>query len=136
VILLDTSVLIDMAQGRPVSPAARAALTTAAQSGQLWMSAISGWELGLIATRTGRTGPQLGDPRRFLPELIRRAGLKVAALDLDIALASAWLPTPFHTDPADRLLVATARAMDATLATSDRRILTYADAGHVRALAC
>jgi PIN domain nuclease of toxin-antitoxin system len=43
---------------------------------------------------------------------------------------------PFHADPADRLLVATARALPATLITRDAKILSYSKAGHVRALAC
>jgi hypothetical protein len=46
------------------------------------------------------------------------------------------LPEPFHGDPADHLLVATARALPATLITRDTNILGYADAGHLRALAC
>lgn len=125
-----------MATDQPMRTAARDLLTDAARDGRLWVSAVSGWELGLLATRTGRTGPLLHDPRLYLSELIRRAGLKLAPLEFDTALAAAWLPTPFHDDPADRLLVATARARDAILATSDRRILAYADAGHVRALAC
>jgi PIN domain nuclease of toxin-antitoxin system len=135
-LLLDTSVLIAMALDQPVQPAARAAIIAAAAGATLWMSAISAWELGVIAVRTGRTGPMMGDPRAYLPELIRRTGLKVAPVDLDIALASNWLPEPFHPDPADRILVATARVRDALLLTSDRKILAYADAGHVRALAC
>lgn len=134
-LLLDTSVLIAMALDQPVRPAARAAIIAAAGEANLWMSAISAWELGVIAIRTGRTGPMMGDPRAYLRELIRRTGLKVAPIDLEIALASNWLPEPFHTDPADRMLVATARVRDAQLLTSDRKILAYADAGHVRALA-
>jgi PIN domain nuclease of toxin-antitoxin system len=134
-LLLDTSVLITMAQGQPVRPATRAAILAAVTAGDLWMSAISAWELGLIATRTGRTGPQMGDPRAYLHELIRRTGLKVAPIDLDVAMGSNYLPEPFHSDPADRMLVATARARDFLLITSDRKILAYADAGHVRALA-
>ena len=134
-LLLDTSVLIAMALDQPVRPAARAAIIAAAAEATLWMSAMSAWELGVIAVRTGRTGPMIGDPRAYLPELIRRTGLKVAPVDLDITLASNWLPEPFHSDPADRILVATARVRDALLLTSDRKILAYADAGHVRALA-
>lgn len=135
-ILLDTSVLVGMATDQSIRATARDTLIEAARDGRLFVSAVSGWELGLLATRTGRAGPLLHDPRVYLPELIRRAGLKLLPLDFDTALASAWLPEPFHTDPADRMLVATARARDAVLATSDRKILAYADAGHVRALAC
>ena len=53
-----------------------------------------------------------------------------------IALATAELPNPLHDDPADRLLIATARDLDVPLVTRDARILAYAAAGHVRAIAC
>jgi PIN domain nuclease of toxin-antitoxin system len=45
------------------------------------------------------------------------------------------LPEPFHQDPADRLIVATARLLDAPVVTVDRRILGYARLGHVAAIA-
>jgi hypothetical protein len=62
--------------------------------------------------------------------------LNPRASDFGTSLAAASLPEPFHRDPADRLLVAQARADDLLLLTSDRSILAYAEAGHVRALAC
>jgi PIN domain nuclease of toxin-antitoxin system len=46
------------------------------------------------------------------------------------------LPRPIHPDPADRLLIATARIPDATLITGDKSILAHAKAGHVKAVAC
>ena len=55
------------------------------------------------------------------PPLVRRQGISPA-----IAAESAALPDSFHRDPADRILVATARVIGATLLTHDRRIL---DAG-------
>jgi PIN domain nuclease of toxin-antitoxin system len=60
------------------------------------------------------------------------------ARELPLAAVSAStayeLPEPFHRDPADRIVVAEARLMDASLLTSDRRILAYAAAGHVKAI--
>ena len=46
------------------------------------------------------------------------------------------LPDLAHRDPADRMLIATARAHDLTLITRDRAILAYAALGHVRAIEC
>jgi PIN domain nuclease of toxin-antitoxin system len=46
------------------------------------------------------------------------------------------LPGPLHNDPADRLLITTARALDIPIVTRDRRILDYARAGAVAAVAC
>lgn len=49
---------------------------------------------------------------------------------------SALLPPPLHRDPGDRMLVATARHLGATLVTRDGAILDYAALGQVQAVAC
>jgi PIN domain nuclease of toxin-antitoxin system len=49
---------------------------------------------------------------------------------------SCHLLSGFHSDPIDRMLVATARIEGLTLVTRDRAILDYAAQGHVRALPC
>ena len=71
--------------------------------------------------------------------LIRRLRLSLPGVDLlriepAIAVDSVRLPGVFHADPADRLIVATARYWPATLLTADRAILQYADAGHLEAV--
>ena len=55
------------------------------------------------------------------PPLVRRCGISPA-----IAAELASLPESFHRDPADRILVATARVLGATLLTPDRRIVEAA----------
>jgi PIN domain nuclease of toxin-antitoxin system len=52
----------------------------------------------------------------------------------EIAIDSNELPERFHGDPADRLIVATARALEATLMTADAKILLYSKQGHVSAI--
>ena len=61
--------------------------------------------------------------------------LQLLALDAHTALESACLPGGVHGDPADRLLIAAARVHGLRLATADRKILAYGDAGHVDTLA-
>jgi PIN domain nuclease of toxin-antitoxin system len=61
-------------------------------------------------------------------------GVQLAPLSPDIALESAALPSVFHGDPADRIIVATARIFDARLVTRDEKILTYASEGWVNVL--
>jgi PIN domain nuclease of toxin-antitoxin system len=51
-------------------------------------------------------------------------------------VSSSNLPGQIHGDPMDRILIATARALNLILVTSDRPILRYAEAGHLRTLAC
>lgn len=46
-------------------------------------------------------------------------------VDNAVALRSVSLPEPFHADPADRMIVATAMVLGATLVTRDERLLSY-----------
>lgn len=59
-------------------------------------------------------------------------GIRLAPLSPEIAVASTRLPGPIHADPADRILVATARHVDAVLVTEDQRLLDYGAAGHLK----
>ena len=52
-------------------------------------------------------------------------------MDLEIIEEAYSLPEPFHADPMDRILVATARVHGLTLLTADKAILSYP---HVRTL--
>jgi PIN domain nuclease of toxin-antitoxin system len=65
-----------------------------------------------------------------------RSVVKPAELSNDIAIAASHLPGPLHGDPADRLLIATARDLGMPLVTRDRKIIDYAEAGHVSVLVC
>lgn len=86
----------------------------------LQVSDISLWE---IATLHNLGRIRLTIPLRewlekaVSPPLVRRHGISPA-----VAAELALLPESFHRDPADRILVATARVIGATLLTRDRRI--------------
>lgn len=69
-------------------------------------------------------------------EVIATPGVRVEALSPEVLIESSFLPGMLHRDPADRILIATARTYDLTLVTRDRTILEYSREGHVRALAC
>ncbi len=90
----------------------------------LLVSEISLWEVATLHS-LGRI--QLTIPLRewldkaVAPPLVRRQGISPA-----IAAALATLPDSFQRDPADRILVATARVFGATLLTQDRRIVDAA----------
>jgi PIN domain nuclease of toxin-antitoxin system len=51
-----------------------------------------------------------------------------------VAAETTLLPAELHGDPADRMLIATARIHRLTLATRDARILAYGKAGLVDVL--
>ena len=119
--LLDTHVLLWWLQGDgPLSPGQRRTLGAADGDSPLRVSDISLWEVAMLQS-LGRIWLKL--PLRdwlekaVAPPLVRRHGISPA-----IAAELAALPEWFHRDPADRVLVATARVLGATLLTQDRRI--------------
>jgi PIN domain nuclease of toxin-antitoxin system len=59
----------------------------------------------------------------------------LAPIEPAIAIDSVRLPGEFHPDPADRIIVATARFHHATLLTADQAILAYGRKGHVDVIA-
>jgi PIN domain nuclease of toxin-antitoxin system len=71
----------------------------------------------------------------WLEEALADPDPVIDPLGPQIAIESHALPNAFHRDPADRLIVATARVTNATLMTRDRRILDYAARGHLSAIA-
>ena len=60
----------------------------------------------------------------------------MADLSPEILSDSCLLPGKPPRDPADRMIISTARHQDLTIITRDRLILAYAGEGHVRAIAC
>jgi PIN domain nuclease of toxin-antitoxin system len=136
-LLLDTYAVIRRAEGLPLAPSSLAVIAAAAAAGRLYISPVSAWEVGLLSR------PERKYPMRFLPDAhtwfartLAEPGVHIADLTWDIALAASHLPAGLHGDPGDRLLVATARALDLKFVTSDSRIIAYARAGHISAIPC
>jgi PIN domain nuclease of toxin-antitoxin system len=122
VILLDTHVALWFAVGSDSlgRQTRRVAREAAAQS-RLVVSAISFWEIALlIAKRRVRSLDSAGTTRR----LILDAGVNEVLLSGEIAVLAAELEG-LHADPADRFIMATAIANDATLVTADERLLRW-----------
>jgi PIN domain nuclease of toxin-antitoxin system len=121
-LLLDTHALIWLVEGNKAlgRRAARLADDALARE-QLGVAAISFWEMAMLV-REQRITVDL-PPAEWR---LRVVGLGVHEVPLtgDIAIAAAVLPE-FHGDPADRLIVASARAVDAGLITADDRILRW-----------
>lgn len=61
----------------------------------------------------------------WLDQAINQTGLEVFDLNPKIATESCNLPGDFHKDPADRIIVATARINELTLVTKDKKIIDY-----------
>ena len=122
-----------------MAASAKAAIREAATQGSLYVSPASAWEIGLLSRpRADRDqGLQfLPDPQSWFAAFLARPGIRLAALTPEIAIDASHLPGTFHSDPADRMIVATARRMGAAIVTRDRKILDYAGAGLVMGMAC
>lgn len=133
-LLLDTHIWLWYAEGNAqrLSAASVRKLDHARQAEGLRISAISVWEIGI---RHAKGKIQLAAPLRdWVRNALAPAGITLLPLDAESAAESALLPGEPHGDPADRLLIAAARTTDLVLATRDRAILDYGNAGHIRVL--
>ena len=132
-IVLDTHALIWAVNNDPrLGTEARAALADAAQSGRAAVSAITPWEIALLVERERL---RLGrDVAAWIDAVLALPGVGLVPIEPAIAVDSVRLPGAFHADPADRLIVATARCCGAPLLTADRAILDYAAAGYLGAI--
>lgn len=63
-------------------------------------------------------------------------GIRLLPLSPEIAIESTRLPATPHGDPADRILMASARHLGGQLATCDRKILEYSEGGQLKVLNC
>jgi PIN domain nuclease of toxin-antitoxin system len=133
-LLLDTHCWLwaQLGMTQQLSRIAVSAIRDAESAGGLLVSVISVWELAMLEKR-GRIGlPR--NIRDWIADALRQPGVSVAPLTPEIAVESVNLPGDLHGDPADRMLVATARVMSARLLTKDDRLLRYSQRHHVRAL--
>jgi PIN domain nuclease of toxin-antitoxin system len=134
-LLLDTCAAIWVTENEELSEEAVQAMDDAYRAGDgVFVSPITAWERALLSTAGRLRSPV--QPLAWFERLVRDSQLTVAALTPSILVDAWFLPDKLHKDPADRILVATARALDLTLVTRDRPILEYADKGHLRAIAC
>ena len=130
-ILLDTHVLIWWTSiPEKLSKSAQSAIEGQIKSKkQILVSAISIWEIYLLVKKDRlKLALDIESWRKKLEELPE---LQFVPVDNTIAAKSVILPDPLHADPADRMIVATAREYGATLITSDKQLLNYP---HVRSL--
>lgn len=134
-LLLDTCAAIWITENEDLSDAAVEALDAAfSAAAPAYISPITAWERALLSAHGKLASPV--QPLTWFERLVRDSRLALAPLTPTILVESCFLPAPVHRDPADRILIATARALDLTIVTRDRLILDYAAKGHVRALAC
>ena len=132
-LLLDTHAWIWAVEGdaRRVGRRARRLLAQAGARDTVRVSAASVFEIVALHL-AGRLRLAL-PPEQWIDAALERSGVRVAEVTRDMAVDAGFIPRPALPDPLDRLLVATARQLDATFLTADSGVLAdAARTGNVR----
>ncbi|MBY0544442.1 MAG: type II toxin-antitoxin system VapC family toxin [Gammaproteobacteria bacterium] len=132
-LLLDTHIFLWLMGGDlSLSDEVKNKITQAAKTNTLAISAISLWEIAMLANRQRIT---LHQPvRDWIHDALKTPGLTLLDLSPDILCESTALPGELHKDPANRMIIATARIHHALLLTRDDNILRYANQGYLAAV--
>jgi len=129
VILLDTHIWVWWVDGSPQLAAVQRDHIEANESSGLGVSVISCWE---VAKLVELNRLELRCPvAEWIAQALAYPGVRLLYLTPRIAVESTKLPGTFHRDPADQIIVATARIRGCPLLTADARILRYP---HVKTL--
>jgi PIN domain nuclease of toxin-antitoxin system len=121
-ILLDTCTLIwAVSDPEKLTVAVRKALTD--PNTVVWFSPITCAEIACLSDR-GRIFLKMSW-KKWFNMYVEQNGWQAADINLAIVQDAFSLPGPFHADPADRIIVATARNHQLFLATADQKILDY-----------
>jgi PIN domain nuclease of toxin-antitoxin system len=128
-ILLDTHIWIWWIHGDPRLKEDRVNWMAEQEEQGLGISIISSWEIAKLVENNHLQLPNAVD--KWLEQALNYPGIRLLELTLPIVLNSTQLPPPFHRDPADQIIVATARVHDIPLLTADQKILDYP---HVRTI--
>ncbi len=129
-LLLDTHVWIWLNEGSSELNSANVReIDHAAGQGELFVSAISVWEIAILVAKKRillRTSI-----RDWIEQALSQPGIRLMPLLPNIAVESTLLPDGLNADPADRIIVATARVKLLTLMTHDANIQQYAKSGFI-----
>ena len=124
-IVLDTHVLLWwVGDSDQLSVAAKKAIDkTISQGSEVIVSTISAWEVSMLINKKRLVLSM--DIESWFDEVSQIDGVRFLPVDNEIGIKSTVLPGSFHKDPADRMIVATARKLAVPLVTADDKIRNY-----------
>lgn len=123
-IVLDTHTLIWWATSdTTLSKKARIEINRELDGGDIIVSAISAWEISMLVANQRLVLAM--EVSAWLSTVAEIEAVRFLPVDVEIATKSVELPGEFHKDPADRIIVATARKLAAPLITKDDKIRAY-----------
>lgn len=122
-LLLDTHTWIWAISAEKQLSAKAKKLIKKTPANQRAIASISIWEFAMLCSR-GSIHVKV-TPEQWLDNAVHKTGIQVFDLSAQVALESCNLPGKFHKDPADRIIVATARIHNMNLVTKDQKIIDY-----------
>ncbi|MBZ9987953.1 type II toxin-antitoxin system VapC family toxin [Mesorhizobium sp. BH1-1-5] len=134
-ILLDTCFMLWLSTEQPVTRVAvDKVASTRKNGGVIAVSIMSAWEIGMLVSK-GRL-PFIKSPLAWFEGFVKAGATSVEGIDSELLVESSFLPGAVHNDPADRIIIATARSRNLEIITRDRAILAYGAAGFVKTVPC
>lgn len=121
-ILLDTHIWIWWVHGDSQLPDSYREYLEGTQQ-DFGVSAISCWEVAKLVEYERLVFPL--SIEEWMQQALNYPNVRLVELTSRIAIESTQLPQPFHRDPADQIIVATARINNCALMTKDEKILDY-----------
>jgi PIN domain nuclease of toxin-antitoxin system len=129
-IVIDTHTLLWWLSGvKQLSKVAAKAIKEALAKSEVIISSMTIWEISMLIEKN-RISLSM-DIENWTKEVAEIKGVRFIAVDNEIGIKSTKLPGEFHKDPADRIIVATARKLAVPLVTVDEKIIQYP---HVRTI--
>ncbi|MBL4851437.1 MAG: type II toxin-antitoxin system VapC family toxin [Gammaproteobacteria bacterium] len=124
-LVIDTHVLVWFVNGSDeLSTTAKKAIDAImTKGGEIIISSISAWEIAMLIEKKRLVLSM--DIENWLEQVEQIEGFRFMPVDNEISYKSTMLPGEFHKDPADRMIVATARKLAVALVTADEQIRDY-----------
>jgi PIN domain nuclease of toxin-antitoxin system len=127
---LDTHILIWYAEGIRLTPTQVSIIDQARSQNLLYIAAISLWEIAMLAQKDKIAFAISLD--EWIENILSTPGLNLIDLSVPILVESCNLPNFEHKDPADRLIISSARSINSHLMTFDQKINDYAADGYLK----
>ncbi|MCG3164747.1 MAG: Ribonuclease VapC22 [Bacteroidia bacterium] len=122
-IIIDTHIWIWWVTNSPSLKKEHRSFLEKQKAGEIAINSISCWEVAKLV-ELGKLELNIS-VEQWLKEAVDYYNVTVLPLDIPVIVESTRLPGNFHKDPADQLIVATARVLDIPLLTQDSKILKY-----------
>lgn len=123
-IVMDTHVWVwFVSNPELLSKAAKKSIDAAMEKKEILISSISAWEVALLVAKK-RLKLTL-DVTDWIARSEKLPFFRFIPVDNSVAVKSVNLPQPLHSDPADRIIIATAITIGAPVVTKDEKLLNY-----------